>query len=54
MLTHENLAEQERKWRDSVDATDWLDEVDCNLNCDDKYHYQINRNQQLKFDQSHF
>lgn len=28
MSTHGRLAEQERKWRDSVDAIDWLDEVD--------------------------
>lgn len=28
ILTYRSLAEQEKTWRDSVDATGWLDEVD--------------------------
>lgn len=53
MLTHQDLAEQERKWRESVGATYWLDEVDCDLNWDDKCFCPIKRNiQQLKNDHS--
>lgn len=34
MLTDKNLAEQEEQWMDSVDATDWPNEVDCEHICD--------------------
>lgn len=36
MLTDKNLAEQEEQWMDSVDATDWPNEVDCEHICDKK------------------
>lgn len=50
MLT-ENLAEQ-KKWTDYVRPTNWINEVDSDLNCDKKFLIKGNV-QQLLSDQSY-
>lgn len=49
MLTYEKLAEQKKQWPDSVRSTDWIYEVDSDLNCGKKYFLFEGNVQQLFF-----
>lgn len=49
MLTYENLTEQKKWWTECVRPTDWIYEVDSNVNCGKKYSLFEGNVQQLSF-----